>query len=178
MIRSDHSRLSFSVGEGTAPEVDWAAVYRSELPRIYNFFRYRVGEKQLAEDLTAATFERAWAKRYSFGNHGSPSGWLYRIAVNVAREHFRRRARSTPALPGLEHDEPEMHLDRREESARLAEVLRGLPERRRLLVSLKYGAGLTNREISRITGMSESNVGTTLQRTLAWLRDHWENTHE
>jgi len=108
MIRADHPGVSFSIGEGTAPDVDWAAVYRSELPRIYNFFRYRVGEKQLAEDLTAATFERAWAKRYSFGNHGSPSGWLYRIAVNVAREHFRSRARSTPAvpaLPDLEHEE-------------------------------------------------------------------------
>jgi DNA-directed RNA polymerase specialized sigma24 family protein len=36
---------------------NWEALYTRELPRVYNFFRYRVGEEALAEDLTAATFE-------------------------------------------------------------------------------------------------------------------------
>jgi len=40
--------------------VDFETVYQTELPRIYNFFRYRLGDDQLAEDLTAETFEKAW----------------------------------------------------------------------------------------------------------------------
>ncbi|HEY9526387.1 MAG TPA: sigma factor [Anaerolineales bacterium] len=43
--------------------VDFETVYQPELPRIYNFFRYRRGDDQLAEDLTAQTFEKAWKHR-------------------------------------------------------------------------------------------------------------------
>lgn len=43
-----------------AREADWEALYRQELLRIYNFFRYRTGDDVLAEDLTPMTFEKAW----------------------------------------------------------------------------------------------------------------------
>src|SRR6478752_6229149 len=54
-------------------DVDWNAVYRQELPRIYNYFRYRLGDNALAEDLTSAAF----------------STWLLTIARNVAIDHLR-----------------------------------------------------------------------------------------
>ena len=44
-------------------ESDFEEIYRAELPRIYNFFRYRIGDGQLAEDLTSETFEKAWRNR-------------------------------------------------------------------------------------------------------------------
>jgi len=43
--------------------VDFETVYQTELPRIYNFFRYRLGDDQLDEDLTAETVKRAWKHR-------------------------------------------------------------------------------------------------------------------
>jgi RNA polymerase sigma-70 factor, ECF subfamily len=43
-----------------AEEIDWEAAYREYLPRVFNFFRYRMGDRALAEDLTAKTFEKAW----------------------------------------------------------------------------------------------------------------------
>lgn len=49
-----------------AEEIDWEATYRENLPRVYNFFRYRLGDRALAEDLTAATFEKAWRGRSRF----------------------------------------------------------------------------------------------------------------
>ena len=49
-----------------------------------------------------------------------------------------------------------------------------MPDRQRELIALKYGAALNNRLIARITGISESNVGTTLQRTVEKLRAQWE----
>ena len=48
-----------------------------------------------------------------------------------------------------------------------------LPGRERELLALKYGAGMTNRTISEITGISESNVGTVLHRTVRALRERW-----
>jgi hypothetical protein len=44
----------------SAAEPDWDAVYADQLPRVYNFFRYRFGVTADAEDLTARTFEKAW----------------------------------------------------------------------------------------------------------------------
>ncbi len=56
--------------------------------------------------------------------------------------------------------------------------LNKFPDRERELVALKYGAELTNREIARMTGLSESNVGTILNRVVAKLRNEWEKNHE
>jgi DNA-directed RNA polymerase specialized sigma24 family protein len=47
----------------SAKELDWDALYCDQLPRIYNYFRFRVGTDADAEDLTARTFESAWRAR-------------------------------------------------------------------------------------------------------------------
>jgi predicted ester cyclase len=75
----------------SAPLIDWEAVYWEQLPRIYNFLRYRLCDDQLAEDLTATTFERAWGRRaqYCFAK-GSVATWLFAIARNVAIDHLRK----------------------------------------------------------------------------------------
>ena len=57
---------------------------------------------------------------------------------------------------------------------RLSVLLTQLEERDRELVALRYGAGLTNRAIARLTGLTESNVGVILHRTLNKLRVEWE----
>ena len=62
----------------------------------------------------------------------------------------------------------------RSDCERLLVLLSALPDRERELISLKYGAGLTNRAIARVTGLGESNVGTILHRTIAGLRERWD----
>jgi RNA polymerase sigma-70 factor (ECF subfamily) len=56
----------------------------------------------------------------------------------------------------------------------LSRLLAKLPERERELLALKFGAGLTNRAIASIVHLSESNVGTILQRTLAKMKTEWD----
>lgn len=163
-------------------DADWNAVYQRELPRIYNYFRYRFGENALAEDLTAATFEKAWRARERYRRDLSAfSTWLFTIARNVATDHLRGRrveisldaVRDYPA-PGSLHET----VTRAAEMRRLAALLAQLPDRDRELVALKYGAQLNNREIARQVGMSESNVGTTLHRIVARLRERWSEEVE
>ena len=48
------------MGAPCSSSVDWEAAYHRLLPRVYNFFLFRVGDRDLAEDLTATTFEKAW----------------------------------------------------------------------------------------------------------------------
>jgi len=161
---------------------DWDEVYRRELPRVYNFFRYHLGDGATAEDLTATTFEKAWRGRRGFRrDEAAFSTWLFTIARNVAIDHFRRRRVELPLDAAAElqgHDDLEAAEIRRSEFRRLYRLLRVLPARERELVALKYGAGSTNREIARLTGLSESNVGTILHRVVQGLRESWYGQEE
>jgi len=158
--------------------VDFEAVYQRELPRVYNFFRYQLGDDQLAEDLTAATFEKAWRHRERYRTDlASFSTWLFTIARRIAADHYRKGKITVP----LEEESivSDRHVvedtaQRRADFAILATLLARLEERERELVALKYGAGLTNRAIASISGLSESNVSTILYRVTRQLREQWE----
>jgi RNA polymerase sigma-70 factor (ECF subfamily) len=162
--------------------VDFDSVYRTELPRIYNFFRYRVGDDQVAEDLTAETFEKAWKYRARYRNDlASFSTWLFSIARRIAADHFRRQRPSLPLEAAAQLADPQILEEQAQahaEFAHLSKLLARLAERERELVALKYGAGLTNRAIARISGLTESNVSTILHRLTQQLRAQLENTHE
>lgn len=162
-----------------AREADWDALYAEQLPRVYNFFRYRVGDGPEAEDLTAVTFEKAWRARDRYRRDlGAFSTWLLTIARNVAIDAYRRDA-ARPHVPLDAAAElaagptPEETAVLRSDCERLSRLLAGLPDRNRELLALKYGAGLTNRAIARLTGLTASNVGTILHRTIRDLRDDW-----
>ncbi len=160
------------------PDINWESVYREHMPRVYNYFRYRVASTQVAEDLTAATFEKAWRARDRYrGNLDGFSNWLFTIARNVACDHFRQH-RNEVSLDDVEEpacdDSPESIVQRNSDFAHLVALIRTLPEREQDLVTLKYGAGLNNRKIAQITGLSESNVGTILSRVVGQLKSRWE----
>lgn len=162
----------------SAQPVDWDGVFAEQLPRVYNYFRYRVGDGPTAEDLTSATFEKAWKARHRYRKDlAAFSTWLFVIARRVGTDHFRKRRNHLPLdaavdVPG--GSTPEQIAEALARSDRLYELLSGLPDRERELLALKYGAGMTNREIARQTKLGESNVGTILHRTIQSLRAQWE----
>lgn len=163
-------------------EVDWETVYRQELPRIYNFFRYRVGDGPQAEDLTSTTFEKAWRNRERYRRDlAAFSTWLFTIARRVASDYFRKPRREVP-LEAItvqpSEGTVESLIQEQADFSRLRALLVRLPGRDRELVALRYGAGLTNRAIASLTGLSESNVGTILYRVTQQLRSAWEADHE
>ena len=161
-----------------APEPDWDQVYTEQLPRVLNFFRYRLGPTADVEDLTARTFEKAWRARHRYRRDVAGfATWLLTIARNVAIDHLRAHQRHAPleeaaAVASPDHT-PEQQAVHRSEAQRLAVLLATLPSRERELVAMKYGAEMTNRAIARATGLSESNVGTILHRAVESLRERW-----
>ncbi len=162
----------------TAAEPDWDTVYAEQLPRVYNFFRYRFGGSADVEELTARTFEKAWRARHQYRRDlAGFTTWLLTIARNVAideqratRPHVSLEAAAALAAAGATPEDAAV-LD--SDARRLASLLLDVPERDRELLALKYGAGLTNRAIARATGLSESNVGTILHRAVQTLRSRW-----
>ena len=165
-----------------ASEIDWDAIYAEQLPRVYNFFRYRVGEGPVAEDLTATTFEKAWRGRMRYRrDRGAFTTWLFSIARNVATDYFRKNGREFPLDEAHLESAPtlvETTVERRHDFAHLSELLSQLSARERELIAHKYGAELDNRTIAHLAHLSESNVGTILNRSVKKLRAAWEAEDE
>lgn len=158
--------------------MDWEKIFWRTMPRIYNFFRYRYGDNDLAEELTSHTFERAWRFRHQF-NGQLFEAWLFTIARNISHDHLRTRPDNTisfesiPDYPSDDSVEQEVWI--REQKRQVREFLAQLPAREQELIALKYGGGLTNRAIADIMNLSESNVGTLLHRAIQKLRMEFEH---
>jgi RNA polymerase sigma-70 factor (ECF subfamily) len=158
-------------------EIDWDSVVSDELPRLYNYFRYRLGDELAAEDLTSLVLEKAWMKRHRYRqDRATFSVWLFAIAKNEVIAFLRKRRISVPisSAEKATHETAETFLEHSQDLHQLSHLLADLSERECELVALKFGAELNNREISRITGLSESNVGTILSRVLQKLREQWK----
>ena len=96
--------------------------------------------------------------------------------------HYRQNQRDHLTLEETnaeKHSRPlEEDTSRKEEFERITAMLASLPEREREIFSLKYGAQFTNRSIAKMTGLTESNVGTILHRIVTHLREELENENE
>jgi len=157
---------------------DWDRIYTEQLPRVLNFFRYRMPADADVEDLTARTFEKAWRARHRYRHDlAGFSTWLLTIARHVAIDALRARQRHDPldaatAVPAAGRT-PEQRAVHRSDADRLSALLAQLDPRQRELIAMKYGADMTNRAIADATGLSESNVGTILHRAVETLRGRW-----
>lgn len=158
----------------TSPALDFEALYRSSRDDVFAYVATVLRDRAAAEEVTAQAFERAFRRRSTYRpRRGTPRAWLFGIARNAALDELRRRRRVS-AL-GDEPPDPEAPApeDQAEESLRRAAVraaLAGLSPRDREVLALKFHAGLSNGELARVLGTSESNAGTVLHRTIEKLR--------
>ena len=165
------------VARATVEPAAFAAIYDHYFPRVYNYVRYRVSDAGTVDDLTAQIFERVLAKIGRYDSERAPfAAWLFAIARNAVNDHLRAQSRrrwlSVDALGARRSPDPkpEEILVCREEHAELLAAVDRLSDRQRNLIALKFAAGLTNRRIAELTGLSESNVGVILYRAVRRLR--------
>ncbi len=164
----------------SAVEQSWErfeSLYRSSRDDVYAYVATLLRDAAAAEDVTALAFERAYRRRRSFDRaRGDERAWLFGIARNAALDELRRRRRH--AVLAVDPQDPAAAdalaaVDEADGALRrtaVAAALDRLAPRERELVALKFHAGLSNAEIARVLGVSESNAGTLLHRTIAKLR--------
>jgi RNA polymerase sigma-70 factor, ECF subfamily len=152
------------------------ALYRSSRDDVYAYVATLLRDRVAAEDVTALAFERAYRRRRSFDRaRGDERAWLFGIARNAALDELRLRKRHAtlsvdPEDPTAAHAFADDAADVALRRTAVRAALDALAPRERELVALKFHAGLTNAEIARVLGVSESNAGTLLHRTIAKLR--------
>jgi RNA polymerase sigma factor (sigma-70 family) len=151
---------------------EFARVYDQQVWRVYGFLAYRLHDRDAAEDLTQATFERALRAWSRFDpRRASESTWLLAIARNLLIDHHRRD-RSRLFDPLDEHNGPwtagpeEGSIS----SPELIEALAKLAERDREVLALRFGGDLSGPEIAAMLGLSLANVQQIISRSLRKLR--------
>jgi RNA polymerase sigma factor (sigma-70 family) len=159
---------------GAPAEVAFEALYRSSRDDVFAYVSGLLRDRSAAEDVTAQAFERAYRRRGGFDpRRGSRRAWLFGIARNAALDELRRRQRVTVLAADPEDvaaPSPDESAEVAVRRAALREAMRGLDPRERELIALKFFAGLDNAEIAAVIGVSGSNAGTRLHRTMTKLR--------
>ena len=158
----------------------FAALYRRYVEPIYQFAYRRSGSREVAEDVTSATFEKALRSLDGFHwERGGFRAWLYRIASNEVADHHRRLQRdSTPTaqrvLQRLGHDisgaEGDTNDVRGHPLEGLEQALAAINPRYQQALSLRYLAGLTAEETAAALGCSRATLAVVLHRAAKALR--------
>jgi RNA polymerase sigma-70 factor (ECF subfamily) len=155
---------------------DFDALYRAHLDGLFGFLVYRTGDRNLAEDLTAETFARAFKRSSRFDRRrGSEKTWLYTIALNLLRDHMRRVQAEVRALERVEVLDPMAadgatvaeYVARRDMIQRALAVL-SVEERD--AIALRFGAELTVPEIAEVIGEELTTADGRVYRALRKLR--------
>jgi RNA polymerase sigma-70 factor (ECF subfamily) len=150
----------------------FAPLYERYVDQIFAYAYSLTRNRELAEDVTAATFARAMEELPRFEWRGVPySAWLYRVAANlVARD--KRRPGWIELSPHLHDDEesPEELATRHDRDEHIRAAVAELPADQRQAVLLRFGGDLRNREIAGIMGRSEGAVKLLTFRAMTTLR--------
>lgn len=173
-LKSEELLIKKAQGKGTEKEKAWEEIYRKLQPKINIFFKKR-GVFEEADDLTAIVFKKAIEGLPNFRWQGkSLAAWLYTIARNTLIDHIRKSSKNKTIPLNDKHE-----FNSSDEKAGYVvflgdwvwEKIKELPKRDYKIVYMKFFEGYTNKSISKIIGISESNVGTIICRSLKKIRE-------
>jgi RNA polymerase sigma factor (sigma-70 family) len=156
-------------------QLEFTEFYRSDRDRCLRAVLAGVGDRQLAEDLVAEAFTRAWMSWHKVRRHPAPRAWIVRTALNLRVSWWRRRRH-------------EVELDDAHEAAATAagdpgldpallKVLRRLPQRQREVIAFRVFLDLDTAATAKALGMAPGTVTAHLSRAIATLRGHLVVNH-
>ena len=160
---------------GSSAAANFAELYEQFLPKVYRYISYRISDVPTAEDLTSSVFEKALSKFKTYSQQKAQfSTWIFTIARNTLIDHYRARgSRPTVTLEDPAALSVEDATVAADESRHLNACLAKLSPQEQEIISLKFGAEMTNRQIAATLALSESNVGVILYRSMRKLRDEF-----
>jgi RNA polymerase sigma-70 factor (ECF subfamily) len=194
---SGNAMLSYHASQSTAQSDDdrdvvcraasdpqaFALLYRRYVESIYRYCYRRLGSKEAAEDATQIIFEKAIAGLARIDENSPFRAWLFTIAHNTVIDITRTHRPAQPLDdvpkftildPAPSPEEIAIALDERNQ---LSALIRQLPEREQRLLDLRL-AGLNDKEIAVVMGMSHGAVRTAQYRALNKLRSLMQSDHD
>ena len=158
----------------TEARPDFADVANATLDPVHKYVRHMVRDDQLAQDLTASTFERAFRKWDLFDPRKARAEvWLCSIARNLVLDHWRRERRRRRALDVLEQRVRRSHPPVDEAGlgiAGLSGAVEALNDAEREVIALRVLLDMSCEEAAQLMGVSGTACSTALHRALSKLR--------
>jgi RNA polymerase sigma-70 factor (sigma-E family) len=149
-------------------QLEFKEFYRADRDSCLRAVLASVGDRQLAEDLVAEAFTRAWTGWAKVSRHPSPRAWVVRTALNTRVTWWRRRRREVALADGHEVSGPtptDAALD-----PSLLSALRLLPQRQREVVAFRVFLDLDTAATAKALGIAPGTVTAHLARAVAALR--------
>jgi RNA polymerase sigma-70 factor (sigma-E family) len=152
---------------------EFTEFYRADQAACLRAVLVGVGDRQLAEDLVAEAFTRAWTSWHQVRNHPAPRAWIVRTALNARISWWRRRRREVTWDGALEVEYltgDDAGLD-----PVLLAALRRLPQRQREVVACRVFLDLDTGATAETLGIAPGTVTAHLSRAVNSLRTHLVN---
>lgn len=155
----------------------FSELYEMYIDRVYKYIYYRIHNSYETEDICSKVFETVISKYNSFSEEKAKFDvWLFAIVRNAVTDYFRARKKrfhfSLDSITGhiLSKPSPEELAIRDDEHRALFNALGKLRDKERNIIAMKFAAGLKNSEIAELMGVSESNIGVVVFRSLKKLQ--------
>ena len=152
----------------------FAPIYERYFSDVFRFIHRRTGHRELSADLTQQTFLKALLALARYQERGLPfRAWLYRIALNELRMHWRKRKELVVDVQFAQLRELVDDLDpttQEEGYRRVLELLGRQDESRQRLIELRYFDGLSFAELGQVLGIAEDAAKMRTHRVLRQLR--------
>jgi RNA polymerase sigma-70 factor, ECF subfamily len=151
-------------------------LYLLHFDRIYSYLHMSVGNRHDAEDLTTQTFLKMLESIGKFRWRSAPfSAWLFRIAHNLAMDHFRASRRWQPEEEVPEPEPPEESAAEEEALESIGrrsmlELIENLSHEQQQVLTLKFVFNFSNGEVATILDKSEGAIKSLQHRALASLQ--------
>ena len=166
--------------DAAADRSAFAELYVRHRDPVFGYLRARTTSDDDALELTAITFERALVSIDRYRPRGAGfRAWLFRIASNAAIDEIRRRKRARSPAPGV--SDPVDPVDRapgpeaatvlHDELRRLRIAMASLNDDQRDALGLRFGAGLTAKEIGAVIDKRDGAVQKLIERAIDRLRE-------
>jgi len=165
----------------TGSDTAFEELYRRYARRLKGFFFMQLGgDEELAADATHDVFLRAYEARSRYQEGRRVDTWLFTIAYNICKNHYRSNAYEAQLLASLDaepvsNQQIEVDLDAAILDEALAQVLNELPAPLHQIFSLHYQEELTIPQIAEIVGVPEGTVKSRLHKTMNIIRKKLNN---
>jgi RNA polymerase sigma factor (sigma-70 family) len=150
---------------GVVADPEFEAFFGTMFIRAVAVARRITGDAAVAEEIASETFVRAYVRWKHLSGEPTRSGWVVRVASNLAIDHVRRRP-PVPGVAGAEAASDDAVVLR----LALVAALRRLSRREREVITLRYLADMSEVDAAAALGLSAGSVKTYVHRGLAHLR--------
>jgi RNA polymerase sigma-70 factor (ECF subfamily) len=156
----------------------FAELYELNFARVYAYIARRVGDRDVAQDLTSDVFHKALASIQRFEWRGVPfAGWLLRIAANMIVDRSKRSDREVSGQDDLPEPSMQLNLVEIDQQGRLFRLVEQLPADQRRVIGMRFAEEKSIREIATELGRSEGAVKQLQFRALQNLRARMEGAN-